>query len=322
ASFALLVYVSAWMKRHYPAAFACALLNSQPMGFYAPAQIVRDLRDHGVQVRPPDINHSDWDSALELGDDPKDPAGGWALRLGFRQIKGLAQTDADWIVAARGNGYADPVAVWRRAGVNKVALEALARADAFGSLDLNRRQALWAVKPLGDKPLPLFSTLKDDDLFSEPDVSLPTMTLGEEVMEDYSTIKLSLKCHPLALLRRDLTSEGVLPNGDLLRTPDDTRVIVSGLVLIRQRPGTAKGVIFLTLEDETGVANIIVWADKFEAYRRQVLRARLIRIHGRLQRQGIVTHIVAHRIEDLSERLEGLRVGSVLRVPSLRDASG
>jgi error-prone DNA polymerase len=309
ASFALLVYVSAWMKRHYPAAFACALLNSQPMGFYAPAQIVRDLRDHGVQVRPPDINHSDWDCALELGDDPKDPAGGWALRLGFRQIKGLAQNDADWIAAARGNGYADPVAVWRRAGVKRAALEALARADAFGSLELNQRQALWAVKPLGDKPLPLFNTLKDDDLFAEPDVSLPTMTLGEEVMQDYSTIKLSLKCHPLALLRGDLTSEGVLQNGDLLRTPDDTRVIVSGLVLIRQRPGTAKGVIFLTLEDETGVANIIVWADKFEAYRRQVLRARLIRIHGRLQRQGIVTHIVAHRIEDLSERLEGLREG-------------
>jgi error-prone DNA polymerase len=316
ASFALLVYVSAWMKCHYPAAFACALLNSQPMGFYAPAQIVRDLRDHGVQVRPPDINHSDWDSALELGDDPKGPAGGWALRLGFRQIKGLAQNDADWIVAARGNGYADPMAVWRRAGVNKAALEALARADAFGSLDLNRRQALWAVKPLGDKPLPLFSTLKDDDLFAEPDVSLPAMTLGEEVMEDYSTIKLSLKCHPVALLRGGLTSEGVLPNGELLRTPDDTRVIVSGLVLIRQRPGTAKGVIFLTLEDETGVANIIVWANKFEAYRRQVLRARLIRIHGRLQRQGIVTHIVAHRIEDLSERLEGLRVG----VPTLATA--
>jgi error-prone DNA polymerase len=308
ASFALLVYVSAWMKRHYPAVFACAILNSQPMGFYRPAQIVRDLRDHNVQVRPPDINHSNWENALELGDNPSDPAGGWALRLGFRQIKGLSKNDADWIVAARSNGYADPISVWRRAGVKKTALETLARADAFSSLDLGRREALWAVKPLSDAPLPLFNTIKDDDLFAEPNVGLPSMTKGEEVMADYATIKLSLKSHPAELLRRTLITEGVIENGALLETPDDTRVIVSGLVLLRQRPGTAKGVIFLTLEDETGIANIVVWADKFETYRRQVLRSRFMRVHGRLQREGIVTHVIAHKIEDLSGRLDQLRM--------------
>jgi error-prone DNA polymerase len=307
ASFALLVYVSAWMKCHYPAVFAAALLNSQPMGFYAPAQIVRDAREHGVTALPPDVNLSDWDATLEIDpDSARGPAHGMALRIGLRQIKGLSEEDGRRLVAERGNGYRDPVALWRRSGLKPSVLEALARADAFGSMGLNRRQALWAVKGLGEAPLPLFAAAGEAERGEEPEVALPEMAIGEEVVEDYSWLRLSLKRHPLDLLRSAMAAEGAIPTAQVLETPAETRVTVAGLVLVRQRPGSAKGVIFVTVEDETGVANIIVWPKAFETFRRIVLTARLLRITGRLQREGIVAHIVADKLEDLSDRLDAL----------------
>ncbi len=304
ASFALLVYVSAWMKRRYPAAFACALLNSQPMGFYAPAQIVRDAREHGIAVLPPDVNFSDWDCTLEAGGDPGGPAGGFVLRLGLRQIKGLPQQDAEWIAAARGNGYADPAALWRRAGIAPAGLARLAAADAFGSMALDRRSALWAVKGLGPAPLPLFAASGVEERGEEPPVTLPDMAEGEAVTADYRTIRLTLRSHPMALLRPHLPRD--IPAAALADTKAGARVAVSGLVLVRQRPGTARGVIFVTLEDETATANIIVWPAKFETFRRQVLTARLMRVGGRLQREGQVIHIVADSIEDMSALLDEL----------------
>ncbi len=303
ASFALLVYVSAWMKCHYPAVFAAALLNSQPMGFYAPAQIVRDAREHGVTTLPPDVNLSDWDATLEI--DP-DPAHGMALRIGLRQIRGLSQDDANHLVDARGNGYRDPVALWRRSGLKPSVLEALARADAFGSMGLNRRRALWAVKGLGEAPLPLFAAAGEAERGEEPEVTLPDMAIGEEVVEDYSWLRLSLKRHPLDLLRGEMAKAGGITAAEVLETPTERKVVVSGLVLVRQRPGSAKGVIFITIEDETGVANIIVWPKAFEKFRRIVLTARLLRVTGRLQREGIVAHVIADKLEDLSGRLDAL----------------
>lgn len=204
ASFALLVYASAWIKCHHPGIFACALLNSQPMGFYAPAQIVRDARDHGVTVRPVCINASFWDNVME-----PDEAGGLALRLGFRQIKGLSEEDAVWITAARGNGYRQVGDVWRRAGVSPATVTRLAEADSFAALGLSRREALWQAKALaGDKPLPLFEGDMDGEAIDEPAAHLPAMTLGEEVVEDYVAMRLSLKAHPMALLRDYLTPPG------------------------------------------------------------------------------------------------------------------
>ncbi|MFO1129386.1 MAG: OB-fold nucleic acid binding domain-containing protein, partial [Rhodospirillales bacterium] len=298
ASFALLVYVSAWIKCHYPAVFACALLNSQPMGFYAPAQIVRDARDHGVTVRPPCVNASAWDCTLE-------PAGGgWALRLGLRQIKGLGRDDADWLVAARGNGYADVQAVWRRAGLGPPALAILARADAFAALGLDRRQALWRIRAIGGAPLALFRAAGEDEGDAGPRVTLPAMSPGEEVVEDYTALRLTLRAHPLALLRGGLA--GLTPAVRLAHASPGSRATVAGLVLVRQRPGSAKGVIFITVEDETGTANIIVWPDVFARFRRIVLTARLLVVRGRLQREGIVVHLVAERLQDASHRLDGL----------------
>ncbi len=306
ASFALLVYVSAWMKRRYPAVFACALLNSQPMGFYAPAQIVRDARDHGVAVRPPDVNFSGWDCTLELNE-----AGGHALRLGLRQIEGLKRGDADIAAAMRGNGYADPAAIWRRAGLGGAVLEVLARGDAFASMGLSRRDGLWAARRFAAaarngaaKPLPLFEAVGDDGWGAEAPVTLPEMTLGEAVIADYTALRLSLRAHPMALLRADFP--GAVAAGDLRETAPGARIAVAGLVLARQRPGTAKGVIFATLEDETGTANIIVWPKVFERYRRIVLTARLLRVRGELQREGIVTHLIADHLEDCSGLLATL----------------
>ncbi len=298
ASFALLVYVSAWIKCHYPAVFACALLNSQPMGFYAPAQIVRDARAHGVVVRPPCVNASAWDCTLEPG------PGGFALRLGLRQIKGLAEDDGDWLVAARANGYADAQAVWRRAGLGPPALAILARADAFASLGLDRRQALWQIKAIGGAPLALFRAAGEDEHADEPQVALPAMTEGEEVVEDYTALRMTLRTHPLALLRASFA--GTTPADRLADGKPAMRLTVAGLVLVRQRPGSAKGVVFITLEDETGTANIVVWPDVFERFRRVLLTARLLLVRGRLQRQGIVVHIVAEHIEDASDRLDTL----------------
>ncbi len=301
ASFALLVYVSAWLKCHYPAAFACALLNSQPMGFYAPAQIVRDAREHGVEVRPVDVNRSGWDNALEPGAD-----GAMALRLGFRQVKGLREDAMERLVAARGNGYPDPWTLWRRAGLPAAVLERLARADAFGSLGLDRRRALWAVRRFRPAALPLFAAMDEDEQPGDPPAVLPSMTLGEQVVDDYASVRMTLRAHPLALLRGEAPFDRATRHGDLIDCRNGQRVEVAGLVLIRQRPGTAKGVVFMTLEDETGAANVIVWPHALELYRPVVMGARLVRVIGEVQKEGLVIHIVARRLEDLSARLDGL----------------
>ena len=301
ASFALLVYVSAWMKCHYPAVFACALLNSQPMGFYAPAQIVRDARDHGVEVLPPDVNESDWDCTLQPS------IHGHALRLGLRMVKGLAEGEAEGGSSRPGaTDTAGVEDIWRQAGVSRKALNALARADAYASFDLDRRAAIWATKGIaGDKPLPLFQNAGEAERGEDPPVTLPPMSLGAEVVTDYKAIKLSLQ-------RPSAGTDAILPAGGdhwqrgCWSASDGDRVTVCGLVLVRQRPGSARGVIFITLEDETGTANCIVWPDKFKEYRRVILTARVIRIHGRLQREGIVTHIVANEVEDLSYMLDEL----------------
>jgi error-prone DNA polymerase len=300
ASFALLVYVSSWMKCHYPAAFACALLNSQPMGFYAPAQIVRDAIEHDVTARDVDVNRSDWDSTLE-----PDPGavGGYAFRLGFRQIKGMSEAVAARIVAARGNGYDDPLALRRRAGIDGATLERLARADAFRSMALGRRDALWAVKGLPDNVLPLFHAAGEAGEGIEPAVSLPESSPGEEVVQDYSSLRLTLRQHPMALLRPAMADRGYLQAMRLAVIGNNRPVRVAGLVLVRQRPGTASGVIFATLEDETGIANIIVWPKTFERFRRIVLASKLLGVDGRLQREGRVIHIIADRLIDLTADL-------------------
>ena len=299
AAFAMLTYVSSWLKCHYPAIFACALLNSQPMGFYAPAQIVRDAREHQVEIRPICVNNSSWDNTLEQRGD-----GALALRLGFRQIKGFKEEDAGWIVAARGNGYPDPEALWLRAGLLPAALERLAEADAFSDMGLGRRNALWQVKAIrGQKPLPLFNDTIDGERIVEPDVILPTMHLGEEVVEDYVAMRLSLRAHPMELLRPSLPK--LTPHDKLAGAPLGW-VSVCGLVITRQRPGTASGVIFLTLEDETGVSNVVVWKKTYEKYRRAVMGGRLLRVSGYLQREGIVVHLIAQHIEDISHRLSDL----------------
>ncbi|MBM3518504.1 MAG: error-prone DNA polymerase, partial [Alphaproteobacteria bacterium] len=321
ASFALLVYVSAWLKCHYPAAFACALLNSQPMGFYAPAQIVRDAREHGVAVLPVDVNHSRWDCTLEpaLPAPGRSAAGGTvsdgsasggvavsdgvALRLGLREIKGLAEDAAEALVAARRAGrFGDVAELWRRARLAPAVLDRLAQADAFRSLGLSRRQALWAVQGLGPEPLPLFAaaaaaataateSLGEPERGAEPAVALPTMPLGEEVINDYAALRLTLRAHPLALLRTRLAALGYRPHEALARTPPGRRVRIAGLVICRQRPGTASGVIFMTLEDETTIANLIVWPRTFERYRKAVLQSRLIGVAGTVEREGIVIHV-------------------------------
>jgi len=299
AAFAMLAYVSAWLKCHYPAIFACALLNSQPMGFYAPAQIVRDAREHQVEVRPICVNASHWDNTLERRAD-----GALALRLGFRQIKGFKEEDARWIVAARGNGYPAPESVWLRAGVAPAVLERLAEADAFTDIGLTRRDALWQVRAIrGQAPLPLFNDPIDGENIHEPHVALPPMHLGEEVVEDYVSMRLSLRAHPMELLRPTLP--GLPPHDKLARLPL-CRLTVRGLVITRQRPGTASGVIFLTLEDETGVSNVVVWPKTYERFRRIVMGGRLLRVTGYLQREGIVVHLIAQKIEDLSPRLSDL----------------
>lgn len=295
ASFALLVYASAWLKRHHPAAFACALLNSQPMGFYAPAQIVRDAREHGVEVRPVSANQSHWDCTLERRAD-----GRLALRLGFRQVRGMGQDDADWIVAARGNGYPDAESLWRRAGVAPGTLTRLAEADALACMGLARREALWAVRALrAPIPLPLFDAGMDGEGIVEAPVTLPALTLGEAVVEDYLSLRLSLRAHPMELLRPGLP--GLTPHHELMQARG--RVSVCGLVITRQRPGTASGVIFITLEDETGVSNVVVWPKIYEQFRRAVLGGRLLRVTGRVQREGVVIHVIAEKIEDCSALL-------------------
>ncbi|MBI06620.1 MAG: error-prone DNA polymerase [Rhodospirillaceae bacterium] len=308
ASFALLVYVSAWLKWHYPAAFAAAILNSQPMGFYASAQLVRDARAHGVEVRDVDVNASMWDCTLEPSLASHKSR---ALRLGFREITGFPETAAANIVAARGEGYRSITDMQRRAGLSKAVLERLAHADAYRSMSISRRQAAWDIRTLHDESLPLFSMLVEEvesvhPEMREPAICLPTMGMGEQVVEDYAALSLSLRCHPVQLLRPEMAARGIVPCTRLAELAPEHSVTVAGLVLSRQRPGTAKGVIFMTLEDETGVANLIVWENIFERYRRVVIGSRLVMCTGRLQREGLVIHIIVTHLEDYSEHLDGL----------------
>jgi error-prone DNA polymerase len=317
ASFALLVYVSSWMKCHYPAAFACALLNSQPLGFYAPAQIVRDAIEHGVTVRDVDVNRSDWDSTLEP--DP-DAFGGYAMRLGLRQIKGMNEAVAARIVGLRGNGYGDPMVLRRRAGLDAATLERLAKADAFRSMALGRREALWAVKGLPDGALPLFDVADEAGEGMEPAVLLPPSTPGEEVVQDYRSLRLTLRQHPMALLRPTMADRGYLQAMRLVGIGNNRPIRIAGLVLVRQRPGTASGVIFATLEDETGIANVIIWPKTFERFRRIVLASRLLGVDGRLQREGRVIHIIAGRLTDLTGELAHLAQDGPTMPPALARA--
>jgi error-prone DNA polymerase len=376
ASFALLVYYSSWIKCHYPDVFAAALLNSQPMGFYAPAQIVRDAQEHGVEMRAIDVNYSDWDNTLEKitprpsifwkGEGPGvrdgvdatlnlEPASQQrerksqssahgitafphprplslpengrargisnrhaemaadirtthALRLGLRQISGLGEDDAQTLAAHRGAGYDSVRDLWLRTQLEPSVLERLADADAFRSIGLDRREALWAVRGLrrtGDKddlPLLAFGATHA----REPDFALPAMPLGEHVVEDYRHLHLSLKAHPVSFLRDALAVRRVVENANLATMKPGPRVQVAGLVLVRQRPGTASGVIFMTLEDETSIANIIVWPKVFEQYRPQILGARLALVRGQLQSESGVVHVIADHIEDLTPMLNEL----------------
>ena len=331
ASFALLVYASSWIKCHYPDVFCAAILNSQPMGFYQPAQLVRDAREHGVEVRAADVNFSDWDCTLEPASEGPHR---FAVRLGLRQIDGMGEADAEKLVAARGNGYRSLERFASVSGLPRATVERLAAADALRSLGLDRRSGLWSARRLtniglapartaaagrmleGAQPasaepsdLPLFAPHVNDDLFDEPEVTLPAMPLAEHVAEDYVTTGLSLKAHPVAFFREQLAKRSVISSGilqDETKTRHDQRIGVAGLVLTRQMPG-GKKVVFLTLEDETGIINIIVWPKVFAANRRTVMSARFLGVRGRVQRAGLVIHVLAESFFDLSNELAHLR---------------
>jgi error-prone DNA polymerase len=308
ASFAKLVYISAWLKCHYPDIFAAALLNSQPMGFYAPAQIVRDAAEHGVELRSVDINHSFWDNVLEPArDGHPERRVPLALRLGFRQADGIHETQAQSLVQARHEPFDTIEALASRAGLHGRPLRALADADAFRSIGLDRRAALWEVRRLpDDDPLPLFAAMGARELGPEAAANLPDMALGEHVATDYQTMRLSLKAHPMALLRPLFTRAGVCSAAQVAVRADGRFTRMAGLVLVRQRPGKGNA-IFITLEDESGIVNCVLWARQFEALRRPVMAARLMLVEGRVQRspEGVV-HLMASHIIDRSDALERL----------------
>jgi error-prone DNA polymerase len=324
ASFALLVYISSWLKRYHPAAFTAALLNSQPMGFYAPAQLVRDAKEHGVEPREVDVNHSGWDCRLEAGSGEvaewqsgkvPEPDGGFlppqfygadgpALRLGMRLINGLAEAHAVAIeraVASRGP-FKSIVALWRASNVPVAALRTLARADAFRSMGLDRRQALWEIRDLRDETLPLFDSCGSSSLNLSVSPSLPEMPLHRHVVQDYATVGLSLKAHPVSFFREQLKKKKVTLSRDLMDpalSPHGKRVVVAGVVLCRQRPGTASGIVFITIEDETGIANLIVRPQIYQKYRRAARHAVGILARGHVERQGEVIHVVVREIEPM-----------------------
>jgi error-prone DNA polymerase len=342
ASFAHLVYVSSWLKWRYPAAFACALLNSQPMGFYAPAQIVRDAREHGVEVREVDVNCSDWDCTLkpmsvqaelvealpfsseEKKDGPSTGSGRTALRLGLRQIDGLQREAADRLVARRPYRIVEELRT--RGGVPVHAIQRLAAADAFRSMGLDRRAALWdsrALKAAPDLPLFTYAEARDEGSESDP-AQLPAMPLSEHVVNDYQTIRLSLKAHPMRFLREHYAGRKFITADQLKWIKDGKRLSTAGLVLIRQRPGSAKGVVFITIEDETGIANLVIWPDVFEKQRKIVMGARLIAVHGIVQRDpdSDVIHVVARRLEDHSHMLRHLSDEAMPSTLAQGDAPG
>ncbi|AOG03551.1 error-prone DNA polymerase [Bosea sp. RAC05] len=303
ASFAKLVYISSWLKCHHPAAFACALLNAQPMGFYAPAQIVREAQEvGGVEPRAIDVNSSFWDNGLEPTVHPR-----FALRLGFRQIDGFREEWGLRIAARRGGGFSDVEELMRRADLPGRAMRLLADADAFRSLGLDRREALWAVRRLpDDEALPLFAAAQARELGEEPAVPLPLMPLPQQIVADYQTVRLSLKGHPMGMLRPLFRRDRVLSCAELEGRPDGSWTTTAGVVLVRQRPGNGKA-IFITLEDETGIANILLWARLFERFRREVMSGRLLQIEGRVQKspEGVV-HLMAQRVVDRTADLSSL----------------
>lgn len=297
ASFALLVYVSCWLKHYYPDAFAAALLNSMPMGFYQPAQIVIDAQKHHVEVRPPDINHSTWNNLLE-----EKSGKYYAIRLGFRQIKGIRQEEMDLLVDHRGEGY-KTVTSLRDAGISIATLERLADADAFRSIGLDRRKALWEVSALQDMPVEIFKGQPSESVL-EAQVELPLMTQGEHVVQDYATVGLSLKAHPVSFVRSQLEMLRILSTHQINNEAKAGQLVkVAGLVLVRQRPGTAGGVCFITIEDETGFTNLVVFEKLFETYRKEILHSRLLMVEGRLQREGQVVHVIVSKCVDLTKLL-------------------
>ena len=302
ASFALLVYVSSWLKCHHPDVFCAALLNSQPMGFYAPAQIVRDARENSVTVRPVDVNLSDWDNILEPTETGLHP-----VRLGFRQVDGLSEADMETLMTARQNGYQAPEDIRRRARLSRRSVEILAAADAFGSMQLDRRAALWAVRGEAAGPaLPLFEAADIAEQGNEPTIILPPMPASEHVIQDYQTTRLSLKAHPISFLREHYARMRVLPTTEACALGNGRRVSVAGVVLVRQRPGSASGVCFITLEDEAGIANLVIWPNVFERYRNVIMSARILLVKGRVQTADNVTHIVATQLIDRTADLARL----------------
>jgi error-prone DNA polymerase len=324
ASFALLVYASSWIKRYHPAAFCAAILNSQPMGFYQPAQLVRDAREHGVEVRPIDVNFSQWDCTLEErregtearrheGEGGKATWGldGPAVRLGFRLIRGMREVFAEKIVRAQQQeGRFESISHFHRStALPTHVIRRLAESDAFTSLGLSRRQALWEALELKDIESPLFDPLRA----SVPSclrASLSPMPLPQEVRIDYETTSLSLKQHPVALVRETLSQQRILAARDANALKHGTWVKVAGLVLIRQRPGTASGIVFITLEDETGVVNLIVRPNIYDKYRPAARHAALLQCDGYIERQGQVVHIMTKRMFDRSELIRGYEISS------------
>ena len=308
ASFALIAYASSWMKCHHPDAFCASLLNAQPMGFYAPAQIVRDARDHGVEIRPVCVNASRWDCTLEPVADER-----FAVRLGLRMVRGLQNRQAAAIVAARADqpfsGIDD---LWRRAGVSVSSLVMIAEADGMRqSFGLARREALWAIKALRDEPLALFAaaTAREQRTIAEinePEVALRPMTSGSEVVEDYRHVGLTLRHHPLTFLRQDLKRRRMVTCLEAMLARDGRWLTIAGLVLVRQKPGSAKGVMFITIEDESGIANLVIWTSLYERQRRVILGASMMAVHGRVQREGEVVHLIANQLTDMSAELAGV----------------
>ena len=296
ASFALLVYVSSWIKCYYPDVFAAALLNSMPMGFYQPAQIVIDARKHGVKVLPVDVNFSDWDNLLEEGTGKY-----YVLRLGFRQVHGIRQADIWTLLSCRSEPFSSIDAI-RDIGVSQASLERLADADAFGSMGMDRRKAMWEASALADRPEGIFKGQPSQSRY-EPKVDLPAMSKSEHVVQDYASTSLSLKAHPVSFVRQKLTEKNAVSTQGLANYQDGMIVRVSGLVLVRQRPGTAGGVCFITIEDETGFANLVIFQNLFEKYRKEILRATLLMVEGKLQREGEITHVIVRHCYDMSHLL-------------------
>ena len=309
ASFALLTYASCWLKCHEQAIFACALINSWPMGFYSPDQVLQDARRHGVEVRPVDIRQSQWESTLEVA---STSTGELAIRLGLHMIKGLAESDGQRLLAARDTPGCDSVErLAARSGVKRAVLSRLADAGALEGLAGDRHRARWATAGV-EASLPLFSEVDSE----EASLALPAIEVGEAIKADYATLGTTLGPHPMSLLRQRCRVEGIRGLGGvvdsrrLAELPGDIGVAIAGLVVGRQRPGSAKGVTFLTLEDEFGMVNVVVWPHLAIRYRRVLLESRLLRVVGKLESQAGVRHVIARRLVDLTGLLEGLSTRS------------